>query len=816
MHDSQEWWPADFGTYGGLMIRMAWHSAGTYRIQDGRGGGSEGQQRFAPINSWPDNVSVDRARRLLWPVKQKYGSAISWSDLIILAGNVALETMGLKPLGFGGGRPDTWEPMEDAYWGSETTWLTNDKRYCDGKDDGHNEKDLENPLAAAVMGLIYVNPEGPNGVPDPVLAAHGIRESFKRMAMSDEETVILIAGGHTLGKTHGKSCKDAFGDDPEAATITAIEQQGLGWRNYHKSGVGVDASTSGLEVTWSDRPTQWSHRFLESLFENEWELEKSPGGAYQWVAKNAAETIPDPFDPKKKHRPRMLTTDLALRYDPIYEKICRDYLKDFDKFTNDFAKAWFKLTHRDMGPFDRYLGPEVPKEAFIWQDPIRRPLGKPEEADKHPKNVFSRLTNDDVLVLKTLILAKIRDGKFSSTDLVTTAWASASVFRTSDKRGGANGARIRLQPQRSWKVNNPERLDKVLPVFEDIQKAFNESPTPHGKNDNEKPVVSIADLIVLGGCVAIEMAIRNNADKLREKGDGHQHEHEDSNDAKIQFYSDFVVPFTPGRGDATQEQTEVKSFDPMEPRADGFRNYMSEEAKASKSLPEDFLIDKAQLLGLTAPEMTVLVGGLRVLGANFDESKTGVLTKTVGTLDNSFFLNLLTMDTVWKPLFRDEDYGKGQPKKHLDKERSKEEVEKGELQECDIEKRKVLCEQEGTKEEKGRVETGSPYFDAKEIKQFQKEAGENGDGQVDAAKKEVGKEARRDDKAFAEFYEGSNRKSGAKQWIASRVDLIFGANSELRAVAEVYGSFDAQDKFIMDFVQAWCKVMDADRFGDQT
>lgn len=674
MTDSQEWWPADFGHYGGLFIRMAWHSAGTYRIGDGRGGGGRGQQRFAPLNSWPDNVSLDKARRLLWPIKQKYGQAISWADLLILTGNVALESMGFKTLGFAGGRPDTWEPDQDVYWGRETTWLGGDVRYKHGSEgvveshgvlvsdddadgDVHSRK-LENPLAAVQMGLIYVNPEGPDGNPDPVLAAHDIRDTFGRMAMDDEETVALIAGGHSFGKTHGAGPADNVGKEPEAADL---ESQGLGWANSFGSGKGGDTITSGLEVTWTRTPAQWSHDFFENLFKYEWELTKSPAGAHQWVAKDAEAVIPDAHDASKKHRPTMLTTDLSLRMDPAYEKISRRFLADPQAFADAFARAWFKLTHRDMGPRARYLGPEVPAEEFIWQDPL--------PAAKHPL-----IDAKDVATLKQAIAAS----GLSVSELVSTAWASASTFRGSDKRGGANGARIRLAPQKDWPVNQPTRLAKVLAALEKVQSGFNAS---------SERQVSLADLIVLAGGVGIEQA------------------------AKAGGY-DISVPFTPGRTDASQEQTDVESFAVLEPAADGFRNYL----KGAYSVPgEALLIDRAQLLTLTAPELTVLIGGLRVLGANADGSAHGVFTDRPGTLSNDFFVNLLDMGTQWKATGR-------------------------------------------------------------------------------------------------ETYEGRGRSDGAARWTATRADLVFGSNAVLRALAEVYGSADGEKKFVQDFVAAWTRVMELDRY----
>ncbi|MFT3910465.1 MAG: catalase/peroxidase HPI [Ferruginibacter sp.] len=674
MTDSQDWWPADFGHYGPLFIRMAWHSAGTYRVQDGRGGGGAGMQRFAPLNSWPDNVSLDKARRLLWPIKQKYGNKISWADLMILAGNIALESMGFKTFGFAGGREDFWEAQEDVYWGAETKWLGNDIRYAKGsagveghgvvssdEDPGgkmHSEK-LENPLAAVHMGLIYVNPEGPNGNPDPIAAAHDIRVTFSRMAMNDEETVALIAGGHSFGKTHGASSSDHVGKEPEASDIAA---QGFGWNNSFGSGKGADTITSGLEVIWTKTPTQWSNNFFENLFAFEWELTKSPGGAHQWVAKNGDAIIPDAYDATKKHAPRMLTTDLSLRLDPAYEKISRHFLENPDAFADAFARAWFKLTHRDMGPKARYLGTDVPKEELLWQDPI-------------PKVDHTLINTADVAALKEKILAS----GLSIAELVSTAWASASTFRGSDKRGGANGARIRLAPQKDWKVNNPVQLQKVLSVLEAIQKDFNAT----GKK------VSLADLIVLAGNVAIEKAAKDA---------GHN----------------ISVPFNAGRMDASQEKTDIESVGYLEPAADGFRNYRKTNSSVST---EELLVDKAQLLTLTAPELTVLVGGLRVLNANFDGSKHGVFTQQAGKLTNDFFVNLLDMNTSWK--------------------------------------------------------------------------------------------AMSDDK---ESYLGSDRATGQPKWTATRADLVFGSNSELRAIAEVYASADANEKFVNDFVAAWSKVMNLDRF----
>jgi catalase-peroxidase len=652
MTESQEWWPADFDHYGGLMIRMAWHAAGTYRIADGRGGAGTGQQRFSPLNSWPDNANLDKARRLLWPIKQKYGRKLSWADLMILAGNVALDSMGFKTFGFGGGRADVWEP-EELYWGPEGTWL-GDERYS-------GERQLQNPLAAVQMGLIYVNPEGPNGKPDPVAAAKDIRETFFRMAMNDEETVALIAGGHTFGKTHGAGDPSFMGPAPEGG---ALEDQGLGWKSKHGTGIGADTITGGPEVIWSQTPTKWSNHFFDNLFKNEWELTKSPAGAWQWKAKNAAASIPDAHDKSKKHVPTMLTTDLSLRMDPTYEKISRRFYEHPDQFADAFARAWFKLTHRDMGPIHRYLGPLVPSEILIWQDPV--------PAVNHPL-----ITEQDIAALKAKILAS----GLSVSQLVSTAWASASTFRGSDKRGGANGARIRLAPQKDWEINQPKQLATVLQKLQAIQKEFN-GAAAGGKK------VSIADLIVLGGCAAVEKAA---------KAAGH----------------DVKVPFTPGRTDASQEQTDAPSFAPLEPLADGFRNYYRNEHLMS---PEEALIDKAQLLTLTGPEMTVLVGGLRVLGANAGGTKHGVFTKRPETLTNDFFLNLLDMGTQW-----------------------------------------------------------------------QAAGGEN-------------------------LYEGRDRKTKAPKWTATRVDLIFGSHSQLRALAEVYACADAKEKFVKDFVAAWAKVMNADRF----
>ncbi|AIM22718.1 catalase/peroxidase HPI [Serratia sp. SCBI] len=657
MTDSQEWWPADFGHYGGLFIRMAWHSAGTYRIGDGRGGAGEGQQRFAPLNSWPDNVSLDKARRLLWPIKQKYGRNISWADLIILTGNVALESMGFKTFGYAGGRADTWEP-DDVYWGSEKIWL----ELSGGPNSRYSgDRDLENPLAAVQMGLIYVNPEGPDGNPDPVAAARDIRETFARMAMNDEETVALIAGGHTFGKTHGAGPASHVGADPEAA---GLEAQGLGWHSTFGTGVGKDAITSGLEVTWTTTPTQWNHDFFRHLFEYEWELSQSPAGAHQWVAKDIGETIPDAFDPNKKRRPTMLTTDLSLRFDPAYEKISRRFYEHPEELADAFARAWFKLTHRDMGPRARYLGPEVPQETLIWQDPI--------PAVDHPL-----IDEQDIAALKNAVLAS----GLSVSALVSTAWASASSFRGSDKRGGANGARIRLAPQKDWAVNQPAQLAATLAKLESIQRAFNDAQTG-GKR------VSLADLIVLAGAAGVEQAAKNAGFTL-------------------------TVPFAPGRMDASQEQTDVDSFEAMEPLADGFRNFL----KGKYRVPaETLLVDKAQLLTLTAPEMTVLVGGLRVLGANVGGTQHGVFTHRPQALTNDFFVNLLDMGTTWHP------------------------------------------------------------------------AGEDG------------------------LFEGRDRRSGAVKWTGTRVDLVFGSHAQLRALAEVYGSADGQEKFAHDFVAAWNKVMNLDRF----
>ncbi len=656
MTDSQEWWPADFGHYGPFFIRMAWHSAGTYRTGDGRGGGGRGQQRFAPLNSWPDNVNLDKARRLLWPIKQKYGKKISWADLMILAGNVALESMGFKTFGFAGGRADVWEPEEDVYWGSETKWL-GDERYT-------GERDLDNPLAAVQMGLIYVNPEGPNGNPDPLAAAKDIRETFARMAMNDEETVALIAGGHTFGKTHGAGDAALVGPEPEAA---GLEEQGLGWKSRFGTGKGGDTITSGLEVTWTTTPTKWTNNFFWNLFGYEWELEKSPAGAHQWRPKHGMGegTVPHAHDKSKRHAPRMLTTDLSLRFDPIYEKISRRFLENPDEFADAFARAWFKLTHRDMGPRSRYLGPEVPVEELIWQDPIP-PVDHPLIDEK------------DVAALKAAVL---KSG-LSVSQLVSTAWASASTFRGSDKRGGANGARIRLAPQKDWAVNDPAQLAKVLETLDSIRKTFNAAQSGGKK-------VSMADLIVLAGCAGVEKAARDAGYAV-------------------------TVPFTPGRMDASQEQTDVTSFAVMEPVADGFRNYQ----KARFSVcAEELLIDKAQLLTLTAPEMTVLIGGMRVLNTNADHSGHGVFTDRPEVLSNDFFVNLLDMGTVWKPISKSNDE-----------------------------------------------------------------------------------------------FEGRDRKTGELKWTGTRVDLVFGSNSELRAIAEVYGSSDAGEKFVRDFVATWNKVMNLDRF----
>jgi catalase-peroxidase len=654
MTNSQDWWPADFGHYGPLFIRMTWHSAGTYRIADGRGGGGTGAQRFAPLNSWPDNTNLDKARRLIWPVKQKYGRMISWADLMILAGNVALESMGFKTFGFGGGREDTWEPQEDIYWGSEGEWLA-DERYS-------GDRKLENPLAAVQMGLIYVNPQGPNGNPDPVLAARDIRETFRRMAMNDEETVALIAGGHSFGKTHGAGDTSHKGAEPEAA---GIEEQGFGWKSSYGKGKGPDTITDGEEVTWTKTPTKWSNNFFENLFKYEWELTESPAGAKQWVAKDAEEIIPDAYEADRRHKPTMLTTDLSLRFDPEYEKISRRFLENPNEFADAFARAWFKLTHRDMGPKVRYLGPEVPSEDLIWQDPI-------------PSVSHKLIDKEDITALKDKILGS----GLSVAELVSTAWASASTFRGSDKRGGANGARIRLAPQKDWEVNNPEQLAKVLNVLAGIQDDFN------GRQIGGK-MVSIADLIVLAGNAGVEKAAKDAGINIK-------------------------VPFNPGRADTTQELTDVESFSVLEPLADGFRNYVKMKYLAST---EEMLVDRAQLLTLTAPEMTVLVGGMRVLGTNWDKSNHGVFTDRPGTLTNDFFVNLLDMGTEWKAASKDE-----------------------------------------------------------------------------------------------ELFEGSDRNTGKPKWTGTRVDLIFGSNSELRAYAEVYACKDSQEKFVKDFVTAWSKVMDLDRF----
>ena len=657
MTNSQEWWPADYGTYGGLMIRMAWHSAGTYRTGDGRGGTREGQQRFAPQNSFPDNANLDKARRLLWPIKKKYGNQISWADLMILAGNVAFESMGFETLGFAGGREDVWEPASHIYWGPEREWL-GDERY-------KGDRELDMPLAAVQMGLIYVNPEGPNGNPDPQAAAYDIRETFGRMGMNDEETVALIAGGHTLGKTHGAGKTSHVGSDPESSNI---EEQGFGWKSDYKSGKGEDAITSGLEVIWTPTPTKWNHLYLSILFNNEWELTKSPAGANQWVAKNASANFPDAFNPDKKHKPTMLTTDLSLKVDPIYEKISRRFMENPDKFDQAFAEAWFKLTHRDMGPKTNYLGPEIPSEEFVWQDPV-------------PKLNHKLINDKDIRLLKTSIL----NSKIGISDFISTAWASASVFRSSDNRGGANGSRIRLEPQLNWEVNNPDNLKTILTALENIQVNFNN----RSKNKSMNKKVSMADLIILAGCASIEKAAKDAG-----------------------FIAN--VPFTPGRMDATQEQTDINSFSVMEPFADGFRNYSKESGYFST---EELLIDKAQLLSLTVPEMTVLVGGLRVLDTNYDKSETGVLTNKPGELTNDFFVNLLDMSTRWESI-------------------------------------------NGSKEQ----------------------------------------------------FAGIDRSSGTQKWTASRIDLIFGSNSELRAIAEVYASDDSKKKFIDDFISAWNKVMQLDRF----
>ena len=676
MTDSQDWWPADFGHYGPLFIRMAWHSAGTYRVQDGRGGAGAGQQRFAPLNSWPDNVSLDKARRLLWPIKQKYGRQISWADLMILTGNMALESMGFKTLGFAGGRADVWESDMDVYWGSEKTWLGGDVRYAQGSEgvaenhgvvssddnaDGkQHTRDLENPLAAVQMGLIYVNPEGPDGNPDPIAAAKDIRDTFSRMAMNDEETVALIAGGHTFGKTHGAASADHLGKEPEAE---GLEQQGFGWENKFGTGKGADTITSGLEVTWTQKPTEWTNLFFENLFKYEWELTKSPAGAHQWEAIDADDSVPLAHDSSKKQKPRMLTTDLSLRFDPEYEKISRRFYENPEEFADAFAKAWFKLTHRDMGPRERYLGADVPQQVFTWQDPV-------------PAVDHELINEEDVAQLKVQLNAL----DLSVSELVGTAWASASTFRGSDKRGGANGARIRLEPMKNWEVNNPIQLNKVLTALENVQSQFNAS----GKK------VSLADLIVLAGNVGIEKAAKTAGFNVQ-------------------------VPFAAGRTDASQEQTDVESVAFLEPIADGFRNYRK-NSRSSVST-EELLIDKAQLLTLTAPELTVLLGGLRSININFDGSKNGVLTDRSGQLTNDFFVNLLDMNTQWKAM--------------------------------------------GTEKE---------------------------------------------------MYLGTNRKTGTPKWTGTRADLVFGSNAELRAIAEVYASADAQDKFINDFVSAWTKVMNADRF----
>lgn len=656
MTDSKDWWPADYGHYGPLFIRMAWHSAGTYRIGDGRGGAGSGSQRLAPLNSWPDNINLDKARRLLWPIKQKYGKKISWADLMILAGNCALESMGFKTFGFGGGRVDVWEPEEDIYWGSEDTWL-GDKRHS-------GDRDLENPLAAVQMGLIYVNPEGPNGNPDPVASGRDVRETFARMGMNDEETVALVAGGHTFGKAHGAGPASHVGPEPEAAPI---EQQGLGWKSSYKSGKAGDTISSGIEGAWKPNPIKWDMGYLKVLFKYEWELVKSPAGAYQWLAKNVDEEdmVVDAHDPSKKHRPMMTTADLSLRFDPIYEPIARHYLENPEKFADAFARAWFKLTHRDMGPRSRYLGPDVPEEELIWQDPV-------------PKVDHDLIDDKDIKDLKDKILAS----GLSVSELVSTAWASASTFRGSDKRGGANGARIRLAPQKDWEVNQPDQLAKVLGILERIQKEFNNTQSGAKK-------VSIADLIVLGGCAGVELAAK-----------------------KAGF--DITVPFTPGRTDASQEMTDIEFFRLLEPKADGFRNYQKKKYAVS---PEEMLVDRAQLLTLTAPEMTVLIGGMRVLNTNFGKSKNGVFTNRPETLTNDFFVNLLDMNTEWKATSED-----------------------------------------------------------------------------------------------ADLFEGRDRVTGEIKWTATRVDLIFGSNSQLRAIAEVYACEDAQEKFLRDFVRAWNKVMNLDRF----
>lgn len=656
MTDSQEWWPADYGHYGPFFIRMAWHSAGTYRIGDGRGGGGQGLQRFPPLNSWPDNINLDKARRLLWPIKKKYGNKISWADLMILTGNCAFESMGLKTIGFGGGREDVWEPQEDIYWGSEKKWL--------GAERNKEDKELENPLAAVQMGLIYVNPEGPKGNPDPKASVKEVRETFTRMAMNDEETVALIAGGHTFGKCHGAASPTYVGPEPEA---TPIEQQGLGWKNSYKTGKGPDTISSGLEGAWKAEPTKWTMGYLKTLFKYQWELVKSPAGAYQWLAKDVdgEDMVVDAYDPLKKHRPMMTTADLALIHDPIYRAIAKDYLENPKKFEKDFARAWFKLTHRDMGPISRYLGPEVPKESFIWQDPV-------------PKANYKLINKKNISELKK----KILDSGLSISDLVTTAWESASTFRGSDKRGGANGARIRLKPQREWEVNEPERLNKVLKALEKIQSSFNSS---HSKDKK----VSLADIIILGGCAGIEQAAKNAGYNI-------------------------TVPFTPGRTDATQEETDIKSFNVLDPKGDGFRNYMKDNYEVTS---DEMIIDRAQLLSLTIPEMTVLIGGMRVLNTNYKQSQDGVFTNREECLTNDFFVNLLDINTVWKAL--------------------------------------------------------------PDIK---------------------------------EMFVGYDSQTGSVKWTATRVDLIFGSNSELRAVAEVYASNGNEEKFIQDFVATWNKVMNADRF----
>ncbi len=654
INDSQDWWPADYGSYAGLFIRMAWHNAGTYRTGDGRGGSRSAQQRFAPQNSWPDNANLDKARRLLWPIKKKYGNQISWADLIMLAGNVALESTGFKTIGIAAGRTDVWEPNEDVYWGAETKWLDDSKRYA-------GKRQLEKPLAAVQMGLIYVNPEGPNGNPDPLLAAKDIRETFGRMGMNDEETVALIAGGHTLGKAHGAASASNLGPEPEAAPI---EEQGFGWKNAYKSGKGPDAITSGLEVVWTSTPAKWSHLFFFSLFEHEWELTKSPAGAHQWVAKEAKMMVPDAYDKGKMHKPTMFTTDLALRFDPAYEKIARKFYENPDLFDDAFARAWFKLTHRDMGPKSTYLGPEAPQEDFIWQDPI-------------PQADYATINDRDIAVLKKEIL----NSGLTISEMVVTAWASASTYRHSDRRGGANGARIRLQPQINWEVNNPRQLKRVLAVLEQIQQDFNAGPGPRK--------VSMADLIVLAGTVGVEQAVRHAG-------------------------YNFAVPFTPGRTDATEEQTDVESFAVLEPMADGFRNYLKTKYTLST---EELLVDKAQLLTLTAPEMTVLVGGMRALRANYDGSDHGIFSTGKEKLTNDFFVNLLSMRVTWEPVSEDQ-----------------------------------------------------------------------------------------------ELFVGKDIKTGEKKWTATRADLIFGSNSELRALAEFYAQDDNKERFVKDFIAAWTKVMNLDRF----